>query len=65
MWFNKKIILQIKVSIYNITLFYFYSKILKTLNDQLQLSEEYQQLKGSKTKYNNIIKYLLYLYKNR
>ena len=45
--------------------FYFYSKILKTLNDQLQLSEEYQQLKGSKTKYNNIIKYLLYLYKNR
>ena len=55
MWFNKKIILQIKVSIYNITLFYFYSKILKTLNDQLQLSEEYQQLKGSKTKYNNII----------
>jgi hypothetical protein len=65
MWFNKKIILQIKVSIYNITLFYFYSKILKTLNDQLQLSEEYQQLKGSKTKYNNKIKYLLYLYKNR
>ena len=62
MWFNKKIILQIKVSIYNITLFYFYSKILKTLNDQLQLSEEYQQLKGSKTNYNNIIKYLLYLY---
>lgn len=61
MWFNKKIILQIKVSIYNITLFYFYSKILKTLNDQLQLSEEYQQLKGSKTKYNNIIKYLLFL----
>ena len=51
MWFNKKIILQIKVSIYNITLFYFYSKILKTLNDQLQLSEEYQQLKGSKTNY--------------
>jgi hypothetical protein len=62
MWFNKKIILQIKVSIYNITLFYFYSKILKTLNDQLQLSEEYQQLKGSKTNYNNIKKYLLYLY---
>jgi hypothetical protein len=62
MWFNKKIILQIKVNKYNIIFFYFYSKILKTLNDQLQLSEEYQQLKGSKTNYNNIIKYLLYLY---
>ena len=55
MWFNKKIILQIKVNKYNIIFFYFYSKILKTLNDQLQLSEEYQQLKGSKTNYNNII----------
>jgi len=62
MWFNQKIILQIKVNKYNIIFFYFYSKILKTLNDQLQLSEEYQQLKGSKTKYTNIIKYLLIFY---